>query len=415
MSFDLTNMPNGAVWSIEYVTKITAGVKIGDSINTAFFTSGILRSNTARVTVEIKDELMRNKNILTGRVYIGCRTREGKDKITPKVLNNARIYMETGRSVLTDEEGFWHMEGVQPGAHVLQLDTQSIAGYEPLLCENNTRHAKDAKSQFVDLQAGTLWNVDFYVKAVDGYLNNKEVKKTIETDPLKLFGNDYLESAAEGFEILWPKNNYVPPVASTKIIVKSSPQHRVEVYLNGKKVNALNYDGSDTNKARTVSIKRWVGVDINIKDRNNKLLVIAKDKSGKEIARKTHNIHFSSNPASAELLSEESVLVADGKTTPVIALRIKDEEGFPMRANTHGYFTLEDSRYTVKTQNNNKDLLDLNERLGGTYKYLIEEDGIARIELNPTTQSGEVKLNIKFAETTNSRTTKISAWLKTST
>ena len=249
---------------------------------------------------------------------------------------------------------------------------------------------------------------------------DKITKKTEEADPIKLYGEKYLETAAEGFEILWPKNNYVPSVASTKIVVKSSPKHKVEVYLNGKKVSALNYDGSDTNKARTVSIKRWVGVDINIKQRDNTLLVVLKDKSGKEIARKTHNIHFSSNPASAELLKEESILIADGKTTPVIALQIKDEEGFPMRANTHGYFTIKNNRYSVKTHANDGDDRNLNESLAGSYKYLIEEDGIARIELNPTTQSGEVKLNLSFIEssinhgtkTNSKRNTDISVWLK---
>ena len=170
LSFDLTNMPNGAVWTIEYVTKISAGVKIGEAINTAFMNKSRIKSNTARVTVTIKDDLMRSKNILTGRVYIGCKTKVGKDKIPPEVLGEARIYMETGRNVLSDIEGFWHMEGVEPGVHVLQLDTESIAGYEPILCRDNTRHAQDAKSQFVDLQAGSLWHVDFHVKPIEGYL-----------------------------------------------------------------------------------------------------------------------------------------------------------------------------------------------------------------------------------------------------
>ena len=206
----------------------------------------------------------------------------------------------------------------------------------------------------------------------------------------------------------------MPDVASTKIYIKSSPQHKVDVFLNGTKVSPLNYDGSDTNKARTVTIKRWFGVDIDVKRKNNTVLAVLKDKSGKEIARKTHNVHFSSRPASAELLVDESVLIADGTTTPVIALKVKDEDGFPMRANTHGYFTIENNKYSIKTQDAiDYDLSDLNESLSGTYKYQIEENGIARIELNPTTQSGQVKLNLRFTDFKSSnKTTEISAWLK---
>ena len=321
--------------------------------------------------------------------------------------------METGRSILSDQDGFWHMEGVTPGSHVLQLDEESLSPeYEPLVCEENTRFAGDAKSRFVDLQAGTLWRVDFYVKetANKSSQNNSKDKagKITAIDPVKLFNKSYLESAKEGFEILWPRNNYVPAIASTQIFVKSSPSQRVEVYLNGQKVSPLNYDGSTTNKKRTVTVRRWKGVDIDINRKNNTLLVILKTKSGKEIARKTHNIHFSGEPDSVEFLADQSTLIADGKTAPVIAIKVKDQDGFPMRANTHGYYTLVDSRYKVKTQDN-EDKLDLNENISGTYKYQIEEGGIAYIKLNPTTQSGEIKLKIKLR---NNKEKVITSWLK---
>ena len=98
---------------------------------------------------------------------------------------------------------------------------------------------------------------------------------------------------------------------------------------------------------------------------------------------------------------------------------IKDEHGFPMRANTDGYFTIENGLYSIKTQNNDEDLLsDLNENRTRGYQYQIEDGGIARIELNPTTQSGEIKLNLEFNSSrknksdTKRKTTEISAWLK---
>ncbi len=397
LTFTLQNMPRGRHWTLEYVAKITAGVQSGKAINQAQLISGAVKSNIARASVTIKDDLMRNKNILTGRVYIGCPTVNDKKK-DRQVLKNIRIYMETGRSVLSDEEGFWHMEGVQPGSHVLQLDSDSLpTGYKPLLCKNNTRHAGDAQSKFVDLIAGSLWQVDFYVTKTTGQAKTTSKKtETTQFDPLKRFGGDYLKTANDDFEILWPANNYVPDIASTKIIVKSPAKQRVEVFLNGKRVNPLNYDGSDTNKARTVIVRRWLGVDIDTRKRDNTLLVILKNKAGKELARKTHNIHFSGKPGSARFLPDQSYLIADGKTIPVIALQVFDEDGFPMRANTHGYFKLGDSNYQVKTLAENKDKLNINESIGGSYKYLIGKGGIAHIKLNPTTQSGELKLHLLF-------------------
>ncbi|MEB8434205.1 hypothetical protein OO007_18355 [Cocleimonas sp. KMM 6892] len=416
--FSVNNLTAGSTATIEYITKITAGVQTGKATNTAVLSSGGLTSNTAYASIEIDDDLMRIKNILTGRVYIGCDTHSSKNKYVPKVLKDARIYLETGRSVLTDKDGFWHMEGVLPGSHVLQLDTDSLPkGYTPLLCEDNTRHAGDAKSQFVDLTAGSLWQVNFHVKEGLDAKESTEVGSPVSpkakkkgANPITLFGANYLKSAEPGFEILWPRNNHVPDVASIKVFIKSSPQEKIEVFLNGKKISALNYDGSDSNKARTVKISRWLGIDIDTRIKNNALLVIAKDKSGKVVAKESRNIHFSGIPASAEYLPEESILVADGKTTPVIALRIKDEDGYPMRANTHGYLTLDNSNYQIKTLNEaDQDRLNINESLSGSYKYIVEEDGIARVELNPTTQSGEVRFTVNFTE---SQSKTISAWLK---
>ncbi len=410
ITFKLGKIPLGETWTVEYLTKISSGVQVGKVVNTVVLNNERFQSNIAKATINIKDDLMRSKNILTGRVYIGCNT--GKES---KFLEHSRIFNETGRSVLTDKHGFWHMENIQAGTHVFQLDKDSLpSGYEAILCKNNTRKAGNPNSQFVNLQKGALWQVDFHVKKglnrnnLDNPSNNKD-KKNKTFDPIKHFGKSYVESAPVGFEILWPKDNYVPPIASTKIVVRTSPEYKTEVYLNNKKVSPMNYEGSSTNKLRTITVRRWKGVDIDSNKKNNTLLVILKNKLGKEVARKTHNIHFSSQPASAEFLADESTLVADGKTTPVIVLRIRDGDGFPMRANTHGYYNIENNRFQIKRNDSEDEEINLNKSQAGNFTYQIEEGGIARIKLNPTTQSGELKLNLQFHDSTNKV---IRAWLK---
>ena len=47
---------------------------------------------------------------------------------------------------------------------MVQLDLESLAQvYEVSSCEENTRFAGTAFSQFVDLQGGTLWRADFHL------------------------------------------------------------------------------------------------------------------------------------------------------------------------------------------------------------------------------------------------------------
>ena len=76
----------------------------------------------------------------------------------------AVLYLEDGTYAVTDELGYFHFEGVQPGVHVVQLDMDTLPSqYEPVPHTQNTRFSGRSFSQFVDLQGGTLWRTDFRV------------------------------------------------------------------------------------------------------------------------------------------------------------------------------------------------------------------------------------------------------------
>lgn len=404
LTFQLGNMPRDNVWTLSYRVLIGAGAPDKKAINTAQAISDNSSSKKAQAAIRMIDELMRETSILTGRVVVGC------EKDAP-VLEKARIYLETGRSTQSDEDGFWHLEGVKPGNHVVTLDTDSLPeGITPLNCKQNTQFAGANNSQFIDLRKGSLWRADFYVQ---GTAKSETVKKTKKEDneinnPLDEFDKAFVNSAEAGMKILWPPENYIPAVASTDVAVQHSPQQKIEVSLNGKTVNALNYDGSETNKDKTVRVSRYRGIDIDIKNRENKLKVVIKNKKGKILKTLHRNIHFSSLPASVEILESQSSLIADGKVLPEIVIEVKDQEGFPMRKNTHGYFVVEDGDYQIDDQRKQRVDLNLGETFG-QHKYYIDETGIARIFLKPTTQTGEITLRFYLD---NNRSVLRRVWLK---
>ena len=393
-----SDLGNG--WKINYRTKVGINAPIGYAVNQAQAFSSNDTSSIATARVKIADKLMTNTTLITGRVYLGCKSK--------KALKNVRLYLETGRSVLSDADGFWHMEGLSQQAHVIQLDTDSLpAGYRAINCEQNNDNTGSALSKFINSK--TLWRADFYVEKskllTDSNSGDKTNTKTKKIDPLGKFNKAFANKSKAGFEILWPPHNYVPAVASTKIAVKHSSQHKIKVFLNNKPVSMLNYDGSASNKARTVIIRRWRGVDINTQQRDNILTVILLNKSGKEIDKKTQTIHFSGKPAAVEYLAKDSLLIADGKTSPIITMRIKDEDGFPMRANMHGYFSFKNNDYQIAQ--NDQDALD-ESGIKGKYKFHIKQGGLAQIKLTPTSRSGQVSLDIFLADKTET----INVWLK---
>ena len=160
--FAIGDLPATETATVTYVTEITAGARLGNAVNTAqaVDTSGTL-SNLAEESVEVREDLFRSKALVAGRVIDGpCET---PDTDKPG-LGDVRILLEDGTMVLTDENGMFHFEGIDPGVHVVQLDHESLPEhYQLLACEENTRFGGRDFSQFVDIQGGTLWRTDFYV------------------------------------------------------------------------------------------------------------------------------------------------------------------------------------------------------------------------------------------------------------
>ncbi|WP_028293098.1 OmpA family protein [Oceanobacter kriegii] len=158
--FSIPDMEAGATLSLTYVVQIGTGAE-GLLTNKVELIDDLLTANVANARVKIEDEFFREKSRLYGRVYIGDCENETEQEGVPDV----RLFMEDGTYVVTDENGEWHIENVTAGAHVVQLDTVTLPGdLELQTCDNLGFHAGRDFSQFVDIQPGSLWRVDYTLK-----------------------------------------------------------------------------------------------------------------------------------------------------------------------------------------------------------------------------------------------------------
>jgi uncharacterized repeat protein (TIGR01451 family) len=162
--FSVGTLAPEATYSVRFVAEITAGAPIGTATNLGFATAaGGASSNIAKAVVKVRDDLLRTRSILMGRVNIGSCPGNGDE---PKNgLQGVRVYLEDGSFVVSDKEGLFHFEGIKPGLHVVQMDLDSLPeGYAAVPCTENSRFAGRAFSQFVETQGGTLWRTDFHVR-----------------------------------------------------------------------------------------------------------------------------------------------------------------------------------------------------------------------------------------------------------
>jgi uncharacterized repeat protein (TIGR01451 family) len=163
LSFRLGTVAAGSTVTVSYVAEVGAGARLGKARNTAVASgAGGAVSNAAFAEVIVNEDLFRSTSTIVGQIIVdGCGDKERSEGAN---LEGIRIFREDGAFAVTDKNGMYHFSAVKPGTHVVQLDTLTVPErYEVMACEENTRFAGSATSQFVDLQGGTLWRADFHL------------------------------------------------------------------------------------------------------------------------------------------------------------------------------------------------------------------------------------------------------------
>lgn len=219
------------------------------------------------------------------------------------------------------------------------------------------------------------------------------------------YDDKWIAAAAPGVEWLHPTTGFVPALPVIKVVVKHAAKQLVEVKVNGAVVNVLRFEGQVMNPAGTLALSNWRAVEL--RDGANLMEVTVRDPQGQVVSQESRTIHYAVGPASAVFDAKRSSLVADGRTQPVIAVRMLDKEGQPVRKGAIGNFQIA-SPYLSQDQADAIQLEPLTGNLGAKARYLIGDDGVALIALQPTTQAGEVVLNFDFG---NNRSQEIRSWL----
>jgi uncharacterized repeat protein (TIGR01451 family) len=213
-------------------------------------------------------------------------------------------------------------------------------------------------------------------------------------------------SLRKGYAMLLPKKGFAPAIPATKVSIQHEPGQTVELTLNGRPVNKLNFAGEAKNVAGTVALSRWAGIDL--VDGANELRAVIRNADGSKAKGIRRTIHYSGGPIRGEFVEELSSLIADGKTQPVIALRLFDRSNKPARAGAVGRFRVDAPYRSAWDEENDRknSLVEIGSR-NATYR--VGSDGIAYIDLAPTTQTGEVTVVLPFED---KREQEIRAWLK---
>ncbi|SBV33166.1 conserved exported protein of unknown function [uncultured Sphingopyxis sp.] len=403
--------PSGA-HLLTYLAEVVVSARPGNALNRASATDNRgTPSNIAEATIAIKRDQLGDRMTIIGRITDGgCRVDPGK----ADGIMGVRVMLQEGSYTVTDEDGRYHFEGVRPGLHVVQIDPSTLPlDREAIDCARSAQSAGSAISRFVEGRGGALKRADFRAAPSAPRAAPKtaavEAAKVLSDPEAAGAGRDWLAGQAPGIGWLFPETDHNPRAKTIRAAIKHAPGQTVSLRVNGKPVDPLTFEGVGKSANGAVAVSLWRGLEI--REGENRLLAEVKGAGGALIETLERTVHYSITPMRATLIRERSVLIADGITRPVIAVRLTDRDGQPVRAGLTGDFSVPAPYYpAVEADAQQARQLAGLERAQPVWK-VDGDDGIATIELEPTTASGTLAIDFTFRDDKVTRKQVIETWL----
>ncbi|BDI60863.1 hypothetical protein [Qipengyuania nanhaisediminis] len=450
-TLSLGDLDPGEAVRVTYAMSVRPDAAPGRAVNTAVVNDALGRSSRASAAVDIERERIADRMTVIGRISAGpCSVREPRAGIP-----GVRVMLEDGSYAITDSQGRYHFEGVVPGTHVVAVARMTLPeGAELVDCHRDTRSAGSKSSRFVIGQGGSLVVADFHAIVPQGAI--EAVDQFAETRPDSagaravnvIAGDEDLgdapitaerltdagvpESTAEAAEaaagmsyapntdwialgdgedgFLTPGITANPRSPAIRVAIRHRRGQSVVLRVDGKEVSGLNFDGTLTPDRGQFAVSTWRGVLL-----ENERSVLEADivnSFGTVSKTFTREVFFTTTPSRVEFVPEMSNLVADGRTRPVIAVRVLDRNDRPLRAGVSGNFTL-NAPYESAEQIDRQQLNQLTGFAPSSARWVVEgSDGIARIELAPTMVSGSLRLDFEFSDGELVRDQQLEAWIE---
>ncbi|MEM7666724.1 MAG: hypothetical protein AAF250_12785 [Pseudomonadota bacterium] len=444
LSIALGDLAGGASARVTYAVSVLPDAAPGRAVNEAEVIDSLGRTARASAVVDIERETIADRMTIIGRVTAGvCSVDEPRPGIP-----GVRVTLEDGSFAITDADGRYHFEGVVPGTHVVQVSRMTLPeGAEFIDCTRSTRSGGSAISRFVIGQGGSLMVADFHATvpeaALAAAIENAETTpdgsiarevNALATRNNGATGEDILvEGAAsqapvadteaslspntdwlalgdgeDGF--LSPSLDANPRAPAIRVAIRHRRGQKIVLRVDGDDVNPLAFDGTLQPEKGRFAVSTWRGVPL-INDRT----VLEADiyNSFGEVSKTlTREVFFTSTPAKVELVPELSNLVADGRTRPVVAIRVLDRNNRPLREGIAGEFRL-NAPYESAEQLDRQQLNQLTGLAPSSARWVVEgSDGIALIELAPTMVSGSLQLDFIFDDGEIVRQQELEGWIE---
>jgi fimbrial isopeptide formation D2 family protein len=165
----LGNLKPHETKTITFYTIVGANARNGKYKNTAYAygwsdenKSLLIPSNTAYAYIKLSRGIFGEKCYILGDIFVDTNNNLKRDN-GEEGLKNVRIYLEDGRYTLTDKEGKFHFDNVNPGTHVVVIDKNSLPP-GAIVNLSDLQSLNSNSSLLVDLYPGDIYRISIPVK-----------------------------------------------------------------------------------------------------------------------------------------------------------------------------------------------------------------------------------------------------------
>lgn len=426
LTISLGDLAAGASVRVTYAMTVRPDAPPGRVLNDAAARDALGRLSRASAAVDLQREGIADRMTIIGRIMAGPCT---LDEASRRGIPGVRVMLEDGSFAITDADGRYHFEGVVPGTHVVQVSRMTLPeGARMVDCTGSTRNAGSSFSRFAIGQGGSLAVADFHAVLpetaaapapsadVPAGAEGAEPADTNAGDPKAKDSadapavTDYLAlgDGEDGF--LAPTEDANPRAPAIRVAIRHRRGQSVELLVDGKPVDPLAFDGTQNPERGKYAVSLWRGVPL----LNERTVLEARVINSFGVVSKTftREVFFTRTPAKIEFLPEQSNLVADGRTRPVVMIRVLDRNGRPLREGISGNFTL-NAPYESAEQIDRQQMNQLTGTAPTGARWVVEgSEGLARIELAPTMVSGSLRLAFALDDGEITRRQELEAWIE---
>ena len=394
---------------VTYMMSVRADAPPGQALNHATGQAEDGVQADAQAMVKIERDSLTDRMTLIGQITAGECGAKGRGPGIPGV----RVMLEDGSIVVTDADGRYHFEGLVPGTHVVQAAPETLPeGGHFIDCARSTHSAGRANSFFVTGQGGSLARADFHALVPPTALAKAaEAAPQVASDREAAGAEtDWLAQGDGPPAFLFPGVDHNPRSPSVRVVIRHGAKQSVKLAVNGEAVDPLSFEATNVSPDKRFAVSIWRG--IRLKNNLTHLVATVRNPDGSIAEELRRDVKFADTPMHGTVVKEQTHLVADGVSRPVLAVRLTDRYGNPVHAGVSGTFTV-NSPYQSASAVEAQQSRALTGFGAASASWLVEgDDGIAHIELAPTMVSGALHLQFEFSDGDTHREEALESWVQ---